>query len=426
MKKREVANTNAMQLPQGWVEAALSGRGLTRSKKCNSTTVKDREASLSRQQWSGMRLVDTVRLDSSEGAVESWVFTTKSGHIASKRRAQDRAKVVDRFERFALANPNNKEGYAALVEYSNGRTEGHRVAIDKADLRETMLGSRVPEQLRGATLQCYLRPFKGMNSFLRASYCWEGDTFSLVRVSPLYRSAQPEDLVEENDFNHVEIPITSDDPEDTKLLSGSRPVLESLVNFLQQQLPDPSSQIIFKCKVDLVVDDNGELWLVSIPNVTVTESNNPGIDHRHPPDVLSTATLCKIKAVTTTADYSNDDGGTTPVLAHIPPIEGDGNTLGSARLPPSPSRRNIRSFTTESIQHEKKADSSALERTLPDIAISLGARSAQGDHRDSKGKRGKSVLIFEFKGGVYVAKMHASALRGLCGWRKVCPIQAAQ
>lgn len=412
-----------MQLPQGWVEAALSGRGFTRSKKDDSTTAKDPDVSLSRQQWSGMRLVDTVKLDSSEGAVETWVFTTKSGHIASKKRAQDRAKVVDRFERFALANPNNQEGYVALVEYCNGRTEGHRVAIDKADLREAMLGSRVPEQLRGATLQCYLRPFKGMNSFLRASYCREDETFSLVRVTPLYRSTQPEDSVEANDFNHGEIPITPDNPEDTKLLSGSRPVLKSLVNFLQRQLPDPSSQIISKCDIDLVVDDNGELWLVSIPNVTMRESNNTGIDHRPPDDVSSTDALCKIKSVTTTADYSNDDGGTTSVLSHIPPIEGVGNSLGSARLPSSPSRRKIRSFVTESMQHEKKADSSALEKILPDISISLGTRSAQGDHRDSKGKRGKSVYIFEFKDGVYVAKMHASALRGLCGWREVCSVQ---
>lgn len=414
-----------MQLPQGWVEAALSGRGLARPKK-DSTTVKGPEISLSRQQWSGMRLVDTVRLDSSEGAVESWVFTTKSGHIASKKRAQNHAKVVNRFERFALANPNNREGYTALVEYCNGRTEGHRVAIDKADLREAMLGSRVPEQLRGATLQCYLRPLKGMNSFLRASYCRDGASFSLVRVSPLYRSTQPADSLKASDFNHVEIPITVDNPEDTKLLSGSRTVLKSLLNFLQQQLPDPSAQIILKCRVDLVVDDNGELWLMSIPSVTVTKSNNTGIDHRHPSDALSTAALSEIKNATTTGDDSDDYRGTTSMLAHIPPIEGAGNPLGSARLPSSPSRRSICSSEGESIQHEKKADSSALERTLPDIPVILGARSAQGGHKDSKGKRGKSVPIFEFKGGVYVAKMHASALRGLFCWTEVCSVQALQ
>ena len=421
-----------VQLPREWVAAALSGQGNVSPEK-TSIGEKAEISCLMKQKWSGMRLVDTVRLDSS-GDVESWVLTTKAGHITTKKGAQDRAKVVDRFERFALANPKNKKGYVALVESRSSQMVGQqRVVLDRAALREAMLESRVSEQLRGTTLQCFLRPQKGTNSYLRACYIRKGKIVSLVTVRPLYLYSFTEAVgaVEARD-SIAETQVVHDTPESENLLNELLPVLQSLVNHVQQWLSDLTTHIISECEVDLVVDDNGELWLMSIPSVTVIATSEEANVGSHifpgaPP--ISAVNRGEIKAMG--SESPGDEAMKPPPSSRMPPLvtaftraplEGSESSLGSSPPPSSSSRQTASSCAPQDpAQQQEEVNSSPRKGTLPAISTMLGARSAEGDHNDLTRKRGKQVPIIKLKDGVYVARVHASALRGLCCWREVSP-----
>lgn len=442
-------------LPPRWIAAALSGQGSPSSTNASTTSISTDNSSAGKSKWTGMRLVDTVVFDSA-GKVESWIFTAKTGHVTSKKRAQDRTKIAERFERFALANPRNTERFVALLDSAcppGGANAKGRVVLDEKALREALLvgsSQQVPSELQGSSLQCYLRPQNGSNSFLRAYYQHRGTDppgFSLSKVSPLYRLPSSEERLTVGDGVETpssEEPILDSGPESTRLRSETERALSSLVEFLELRLvsggnDQDQNQSILECKAEFVIDDNGELWLTSLPSVTVAPG--PGGEVEAPAERAAPAASDEdnISREGKRGNGDSSSGGKAEPgsSAHMPPLlcgtanapqtaaplDGSGSTpLGSARRQPTSARSDGQSSSSP----PTTADNSVrpqLGGELPAIpSTMLGARSSPGEHNSSsRGKHGQQggTPIFEKKAGIYVANVHASALRGLCCWREV-------
>lgn len=433
----DAATVANVELPWRWIAAALSGHEPTLPPNTNSILDSAADTSVWKQKWSGMRLVDTVLLNDA-GEVESWIFTAKTGHMTSKKRSQDRAKIAERFERFALANPHNTEGYVAVASNHQCQVqEGTRLVLDKATLRQMMVESKVPPQeLLGATLNCFLRPQNGLNSFLRGCYQRESDqsvSSTLTRVSPLYRlSNEPGDAT-------IQTPVLDGVADAARLNSETKRVLTSLVAFLETRLP--SRGCVRRCEADFIVDDNGELWLTSLPKVTVTEKEADTITEHSAPVTSSTPppwSPSKKKYFPVEGENPHEGGACTTdhgssqhmpsigtIAQHLAPGDGSGAPLGSARLGPT----NLdtianKSSTTGNLarQLDGETHKPSSEGAFPVISTMLGERSTLGDHNISTpGEEGQRLLepIIDRKGGVYMANVHASTLRGLCCWREV-------
>lgn len=455
------------QLPSRWIAAALSGHGSSASNKTSGASDDAGTSSLWKQKWAGMRLVDTVMIDGS-GDVEGWVFTAKTGHVTSKKRAQDRAKIAERFERFALANPRNTERFVALLIRACPQGRGcleERIVLDETALRKALLvgmSKQVPQELLGASLQCYLRPQNGSNSFLRGLYYrGEDDTpcFSLTKISPLYRLSDPASMFAAAGGTAMpssEVPVLGDDAESARLRTETEGAMASLVVFLEPRLVskgdrEGEQQNIQKCEGDFVIDDNGELWLTSLPRVTVAPTPKGGIETTRAPGLSTDPSTCAAPGESCPSrgqsggDSDSSGGGMNgnTILGssvHMPPLVGstatlpqvvapldgsDSTPLGSARHQPTPARSNgePRTLPTALGDSAQQRLQGSMEGELPAIpSTMLGARGTPGDHNSrSSGKHWQEggTPIIENKGGVYVANVHASVLRGLCCWKEV-------
>ncbi len=90
---------------------------------CHSSSNKSAKISI--------RLLDSIFFnelndDDNNKMLFKWYFTTKSGYISQKKHleALDTScinDIVDRFSRFALANPNNSEQIVGVFVHGNGR-----------------------------------------------------------------------------------------------------------------------------------------------------------------------------------------------------------------------------------------------------------------------------------------------------------------
>lgn len=422
----------AIELPCKWIAAALSGHEPCPSNKGNFTN--DTAVSLQKEKWSGMRLVDAVVLNDS-GDVENWVFTAKTGHITSKKKTQDLVKIAERFERFALANPRNTERYVALVSNygDRGCNSSERIALDEVAFREAMAGSQVPQELLGATLQCYLRPQNGSNFFLRGCYRGCDQLSTLVKVSPLYRlPGEPMNTYTGKNRPMEDFPVPGDSPEAIQHTSDTQYVLTSLVEFLQRQLfLSNERQVICECDADFIIDDNGELWLTSLPRVAVTQNEGGNAAQSIPDMADSSGPISgEVSKISREAYQHSDNGsagdlrfaqmpplGITP--SQVAPLDGGGSPLGRARLRSAGADTQPASSTRLIHAQQVDEDMSLVGGALPAISTLFGARSTPGDHNKFGVKQGQTPPIIERKGGIYIANVHASALRGLCCWREV-------
>lgn len=439
------AQQPVVELDGRWIAASLSGHLSPPNNKDTAISAAvdgDESASLSRQKWSGMRLVDTVVLDES-GEVESWVFTAKTGQIATKKKSQDRTKIVERFKRFALANSNNKEGYVALVSNSSHEhtQPAERTVMDGEALEEAMVNSeKVPPELLGTTLQCYLRPQHGSNSFLRVRYRAAEKSVSLMKVSPLFQwtKTTTDSLVNKVASSETESQMFEDgSPDIDRLQHGTKAVLSSLVAFLEPRLRERGAAptTICGCDADFVLDDNRELWLISLPTVTVTPggvigsrelrahctpsaaSGKPG-QHASDDDGMDTT-----EAILITTPYMPPLRASVADASHSAPANGGGTllTIGREISLGSSSAPTLQTVDTDKQGHKAEGDGKPLltsQVALPEIPTMLGARSTPGEHKCGS-RQGKVAPIIQKTGGVYIANVHASALRGLCCWREV-------
>ncbi|CAM9159969.1 unnamed protein product, partial [Choristocarpus tenellus] len=354
--------------------------------------------------WSGMRLVDTVVLDES-GKIESWIFTSKSGLVTSKRKAQNVVKMVERFATFALANPNNQEGYVALVDSPFRKSLEERIALDRMGVEAALLGPSMAPVLIGAVLQCFLRPRNGSNSYIRGVYTGCDQMAAITCVSPLYRNESEDGL-----------PTTESQlGSDSEALWLRKEVEESifnLVNFFQRSLSLQEEEVVTRCEIEFILDDNKELWLLSIPSVLSVRASPPTGENEQ-------------NRVSDRSDRNNPNGdvnggktptttaSTMPTLGSLhAPLEGGDTPLGNWRVE-HPRRGKTLASTAWSehgeVQH--KSESSALPR--------LGlVKFSEGVHLPCLDVSGKPPPI-QCKGGIYVSRVQLCDLKGLGSWRKV-------
>jgi len=205
--------------------------------------------------------------------------------------------------------------------------------------------------------------------------------------------------------------------------------LSSLVAFLEPRLHAEGSdagpnQSILECNAEFVIDDNGELWLTSLPSVTVAP---PGpVRGVEAPDELATSVAPDEDQTPAEGERGDDDSGSSGKAGpgpsvHMPPL-----LVGTTANAPQTAAPLDGSGSTPLDTSLRQQLGRPPEGELPTIpSTMLGARSSPGDHNSSSrgklGQPGDLSAIFEKKGGVYVANLHASALRGLCCWREVRP-----
>ena len=79
-----------------------------------------------------IRLLDSLFV-SNDSSTPQWYFTTKSGAISRKKGEKAALSgVFDRFSKFALANPNNKERTVGVFVHGNG----YRQQLSESSLTE--------------------------------------------------------------------------------------------------------------------------------------------------------------------------------------------------------------------------------------------------------------------------------------------------
>jgi hypothetical protein len=198
--------------------------------------------------WNGLRMLDTAFVDG-EGCIEKWIYTSKTGHVQCRRRSDGISKLIDRFSRFALANPENKEGIVALL---TKRGDNFRVAVRRSELELPKVSGRSPASFRGGILQCYLRPSQGKNSFFRARRDATG-SLQVFSSGPLHRDPLAE-MSKDSVRRREELPLGEVWPH--AALVGK--AMDSLAAFLGGT--QPSESLV----ADLIVDDNNEAWISSV------------------------------------------------------------------------------------------------------------------------------------------------------------------
>lgn len=375
------------------------------------------------QAWSGLRFIDHV-LMTDTGEVSRWIYTAKAGVITAKRKPQDHdhTKIVDRFERFALANPQNKESYVALIGHNGkGYSQESCTALNKAGLIEILARKPASRELCGATLRCYLRPRDGSNSFLRATYRWDRDTLSLVRHSPLFCE---QDSANIKDGASRVTRVCPNAPHTKEITRQVDVVTKSMVAFLEARMLSDGGGRIAACRLDFIVDDNDELWLASIPRVAVKGKDSVCVAHAA---ASGDTTVHPSRGNNTrVADHGPEENlfstSCVPTLAQaqVAPAEGSSQALCSSQK----CKQECVSASNEVQNIEDRTESAPAgslgDSNLPRVTKMLGARSAPGDHNDrTSTKQGPAVI--EQQGASYVANTHISTLRGLCAWLQVSP-----
>ena len=107
-----------------------------------------------------IRLLDTVFVpgDAPSSTAPEWYFTTKSGAVSRKKEDKSSLSgVFDRFSKFALANPNNKERTVGVFVHGNG----YRQLLSENSLNEIIDQQSSVLMQPGSHLQVFLRPCQG-------------------------------------------------------------------------------------------------------------------------------------------------------------------------------------------------------------------------------------------------------------------------
>lgn len=196
-----------------------------------------------------VRLLDTIFIDPVNNNL-SWYFTTKSGYISRKKDANDLTDesittVIDRFSKFALANPNNTEKMVGVLITGSGS----RQVMSLAQLSELTKNNLMAFAQSGSFLQVYLRPCKGSNTLLLCECAINPDGQTLSYQSFKMQAAPGSGAKE---------PL------------HDKSVIEQLITFSQKiatHLRRTQSLIVYEMTVHYILDDNEHIWLSAVPTM---------------------------------------------------------------------------------------------------------------------------------------------------------------
>ncbi|GMH51794.1 hypothetical protein TL16_g01087 [Triparma laevis f. inornata] len=218
-----------------------------------------------------IKVLDTAFLELKGGDVRDevkvvgWVYTSKKGEITKKKKEHlSLTKVYERFTRFALANPENASTnkYVAVV---HPRGLGRRRIMEHSSLQSSAEGNEMegsPMLVDCSALQCYLRPQDGVDHLYRSTFDGENVTVCVVRdvvrdgvgvEEGIKITMMNEDLVEELKRNAIKLKTHIE----AAMAGGKK-----------------GPQRVMSLTADFVLDDNRQLWLCCVDNVSVMPTSS--------------------------------------------------------------------------------------------------------------------------------------------------------
>lgn len=415
-------NDDTVELDWRYVATLLSGQQLSTSHSLTHVPDRARRSAQLSRKCPSIRIVDIVVLND-KGEVDSWIFTSKSGHIASKKKVQDQTKIVERFAQFALSNPHNTERYVALVRNERDQQKGWGTVFDQAALEEAISTSGSLPELKGTTLHCYLRPQNGSNCFLRGCYNTGDLSVSLESPGPLFGSAKKSPRPP---FQVSSAKVQLDQlPEKARLQQEAGTVLVAITDYIQANLSSANCRVRC-CDADFVLDDNGELWFLSLPRLTVATSRDVDNELRSCLETTSVSSLApaedevlqgapEFQALMSTATPRVPVVTPLPNATQIAPVEG-GRLSFEGGCNKQDSVDHSLATSPEKCATKIDAERPPKSGALPNI---LSSTSAPGERKSTYDDDDRKTAVIEKKNGVYVSNVHASALRGLCSWQEV-------
>lgn len=202
-----------------------------------------------------VRLLDTVFMpaDTPSGAPE-WYFTTKSGAVSRKK--EDKASlsgVFDRFSKFALANPNNKERTVGVFVHGNG----YRQLLSESSLNEIIDQQSSVLMQAGSHLQVFLRPCQGKQEMVCVK-------ISSGSSSEGKRNSYAFDYCTSSNMGKTKAPLVNE-----KVIEQIRKYSAEMLSHLRETRELAASEM----EIEFVMDDNEHVWLSNIPTCSVYEAD---------------------------------------------------------------------------------------------------------------------------------------------------------
>lgn len=210
-------------------------------------------ASRSSQSKCKVRLLDTVFIDNSSGRL-LWYFTKNNGIISKKKDDLCTIEaIVDRFRRFAFANPTNVEKYIAIV-------------VDKNGLRRRLVDDDFQSALKTlpkeSFIQVFLRPKQGLNQLYVAEHK-EEDRGNGLESTRLY--------FQSNDNKSTKTVIQHSSTSD-QICAQMDVFVDEFVHCLRAQPSDvfQTDSCIKSLEAVFILDDNDQIWLSHISRLATT------------------------------------------------------------------------------------------------------------------------------------------------------------
>lgn len=201
-----------------------------------------------KQQKCSLRVLDTVFLGEKDGEYH-WYYTTKHGVLAKKKADKSTKEEISlRFQRFALANPNNTdEIIAVLDDDASDRRYLH------ADELTNWLDTVPRSEARSKYLQVYLRPQEGIHQFIVFNYSLmdaiEKKEVWLYTAEGMWTGL---DTIANSDFVQRQVTTFS----------------EEVISCFQRN----TSKQIGSLSTNFIIDDNGHVWLTNMTNLSLYEA----------------------------------------------------------------------------------------------------------------------------------------------------------
>ena len=201
-----------------------------------------------------LRLLDTVFID--ENLKLSWYFTTGQSLSVAKKKESNTTPttVLDRFEKFALANPRNILKHVAVLVHPDGQRE----LLKQSSLRE-LLNSNLDSIAGrdGCYLQVYQRPHDDfMDKVISQEFHIDHVTSEINSTYYIkFVSGKRYGDREQVDVNGLQSTVTRD------ITDFSNEICKFMLNNAQSEVQSMS--------LDYIVDESNHAWVINVPEIVM-------------------------------------------------------------------------------------------------------------------------------------------------------------
>lgn len=215
------------------------------------------QISVSKSNKCVLRLLDTVFVN--QDLKLSWYFTTGQSLSVAKKKDSNTsvASVLERFEKFALANPRNESKHVAIMVHSNGIRE----LLKQTELVELLQNNLEEVTLDNSYIQVFQRPHdEYMDVILAVDYHLD-TTGGAITLSFSTRSA----ATGNSDGSHREISESDIQP---SALNDMVEFTNAICKFMSVNM----GNAVRAMTVEFIMDEANHAWVTNIPSVTVVPS----------------------------------------------------------------------------------------------------------------------------------------------------------